>query len=205
MLTGALTGALTRVPVVTSDDAFTARLAQVLRAARQDRGLTTAALAQASGVSRGSVVKLERGDSQPSAALLGRLCGPLGLTLSELFARVETRTATGRLVRAASVQVGADPVSGHRRRSLSPSPEGPVQLTEIVLPPGAAVTYPARSYADLHQQVWVLEGELEVREGTEPHHLHPGDCLELGVPADCTFTNPGGVPARYLVVVARRR
>ena len=191
--------------IVTSDDtAFTARLAQVLRAARQARGLTTAALAQASGVSRGSVVKLERGDSQPSAALLGRLCGPLGLTLSELFARVEARTATGRLVRAASAPTWTDPVSGHRRRSLSPSPAGPVQLTEIVLPAGAAVTYPAQAYADLHQQVWVLEGTLDLLEGTDAHRLGPGDCLELGAPADCTFTNPGDTATRYLVVVARR-
>lgn len=191
--------------IVTADaDPFTTRLAEVLRTTRHARGLTTAALAQASGVSRGSVVKLERGDSQPSAALLGRLCGPLGLTLSELFARVEARTGTGRLLRAAAAPTWTDPATGHRRRSLSPSPAGPVQLTEILLPPSAAATYPAPAYAGLHQQVWVLDGELELREGDQRHRLGPGDCLELGLPADCTFTNPGEVAVRYLVAVARR-
>lgn len=191
--------------VARDDDPFTARLAEVLRSARLARGLTTAALAQTAGVSRGSVVKLERGDSQPSAALLGRLCGALGLTLSELFAQVEgPRTDAGRVVRAASTPTWTDPVTGHRRRSLSPSPGGPVQLTEIVLPAGAGVTYPARAYAGLHQQVWVLEGAVELREGSRRHLLEPGDCLELGDPADCTFTAAGGAPARYLVAVARR-
>jgi uncharacterized cupin superfamily protein len=80
-----------------------------------------------------------------------------------------------------------------------------VQLTEIDLPAGAGVTYPAQAYTDLHQQVWVLEGALELLEGTRRHLLHAGDCLELGPPADCTFTNPGDVPVRYLVAVARRR
>lgn len=183
---------------------LTARLAQVLRTARLARGLSTAALAQASGVSRASIVKLERADAQPSAALLARLCAPLGLTLSELFSRTEDTHPVRRVVRAADAPVWTDPATGHVRRSLSPAPDGPVQLTEIELPAGAATTYPAAAYVPIHQQVWVLAGRLDLHEGSEHHELAAGDCLELGPASDCTFSNPGTTPARYLVAVGRR-
>lgn len=185
-------------------DDLTAALARVLRTARLARGLSTAALAEASGVSRASIVKLERADAQPSAALLGRLCAPLGLTLSELFSRTEEARPARRLVRAADAPVWTDPATGHRRRSLSPAPDGPVQLTEIELPAGAAATYPAAAYVEIHQQVWVLAGRLELHEGDRRHDLAPGDCLEIGPASDCTFSNPGTTPTRYLVAVGRR-
>ncbi|MFB9377038.1 helix-turn-helix domain-containing protein [Kineococcus gynurae] len=187
------------------NDPLAARLAGALKAARLDRGLGTAALARAAGVSRGSVLKLEAGATQPSAALLGRVCAPLGLTLSELFARVEeTRADAGRLVRGVDAPVWTDPATGYRRRTLSPSPAGPVQLTEIRLPAGASVGYPAQAYVRLHQQVWVLEGTVALTEGSRTTTLGPGDCLELGPAADCTFANPGSTEARYLVVTAAR-
>ncbi|MEZ0493811.1 helix-turn-helix domain-containing protein [Kineococcus sp. TBRC 1896] len=190
---------------------FGARLARELRSARLDRRLSTAALAEASGVSRGAVLKVESGASQPSAALLGRLCGPLGLTLSELFARVEEPGRQDeRVVRGAEAPVWTDPASGYRRRSLSPA-GAHLELTEIELPAGAAVTYPAAAYARVHQQVWVLAGTLSLTEGTVEHVLAAGDCLTLGPAADCTFRAPAAEPGaepgartRYLVVTAPR-
>ncbi|WP_328292688.1 XRE family transcriptional regulator [Kineococcus sp. NBC_00420] len=192
------------LPIV-ADDELTPRLAEVLRSSRLSRGLSTAALAEGSGVSRASIVKLERAESQPSAALLGRLCPPLGLTLSELFARVERpREDSGRLLRAGQAPVWTDPASGYRRVSRSPLAGGPLQLTEIELPPGASITYPADAYRDIHQQVWVLAGDLELVEDGRRHELGAGDCLELGPAADCTFTNHRDRATRYLVAVARR-
>lgn len=181
---------------------FTARLARELRAARLRARLSTAALAEAAGVSRGAVLKVEGGTTQPSAALLGRLCGPMGLTLSTLFARVEGPDRQDeRVVRAAEAPVWTDPASGYRRRSLSPPGED-LEMTEIDLPAGAAVTYPAAAYARIHQQVWVLTGVLALTEGTSEHLLGAGDCLALGPAADCTFRAHGDGPARYLVVTA---
>ena len=70
-------------------DTFDTSLADAVRAARESNGLSVSSLAQTSGVSRAMIGKIERGQAQPTAALLGRLCGPLGLTLSELVARAE--------------------------------------------------------------------------------------------------------------------
>lgn len=147
--------------------------------------------------------KIERGDVQPTAALLAKLSGALGLTLSELIARAETDP--GRLSRLDDQPVWTDPATGYDRRAVSPRSGGPVELVEIVLPPGAEVSAPAESYAFIDQQIWVLDGHLRFVEGDEIHELDTGDCLELGPPRPCTFVNPTSNPVRYLVVVSKTR
>jgi transcriptional regulator with XRE-family HTH domain len=183
-------------------DSLAARLAATVRAARAARDLSVSALAERSGVSRAMIAKIERGEVQPTAALLGRLSGALGMTLSELIARSESDER--RLVRAADQPLWTDPDSGYRRRAVSPSVGGPLELVEVELPAGAEVALGADTYAFIHQQIWVLEGHLRFHEGNQVHELDAGDCLQLGPPAPCVFVNPTSHPCRYLVALARR-
>jgi transcriptional regulator with XRE-family HTH domain len=183
-------------------DELTPALASTLQAARAARGLSVGALAERSGVSRAMIGKVERGDAHPTAALLGRLSAALGMTLSELIADAEGTDR--RLVRAAEQPAWTDPASGYRRRAVSPPAGRPLELIEVELPAGAQVDYPADSYAFIHQQIWVLEGRLRFREGATDHELDTGDCLQLGPPAPCTFSNPTRAPCRYLVALTRR-
>lgn len=181
---------------------LSASLAATLHAARLARELSSNALAERSGVSRAMIGKIERGEAQPTAALLGRLSAALGMTLSELVARAEG--GDRRLVRAADQPTWTDPGTGYRRRAVSPATGGPLELVEVDLPAGAVVSYPADAYAFIHQQIWMLEGRLRFREGVTEHELHAGDCLQLGPPAPCSFINPTRDTCRYLVALARR-
>jgi transcriptional regulator with XRE-family HTH domain len=189
--------------VTAMSQALTSSLAASLSEARLAQGLSVSALAERSGVSRAMIAKVERAEAQPTAVLLGRLSAALGMTLSELVARAEQDDR--RLVRAADQPRWADPETGYERRAISPASGGPLELIEIELPAGARVSYPAESYTFIHQQIWVLQGRLAFREGTEEHDLRAGDCLQLGAPAACTFHNPGARPCRYLVALTRRR
>jgi transcriptional regulator with XRE-family HTH domain len=146
--------------------------------------------------------KLERCDASPTAALLGRISGALGMTLSTLLAD-EARPGA-RLVRRGEQGIWQDPQTGYRRRQVSPLSGLPVQLVEVELPAGAEVAFPASAYAFIGQLIWMLSGRLEFAEGSEVHQLRKGDCLELGPPADCVFRNRWSRPCRYLVVVARK-
>lgn len=151
------------------------------------------------------VGKIERGQAQPTAVLLGRLSAALGMTLSELVARAEQDAPDPRVVRVADQPTWTDPDTGYLRRAVSPGSGGPLELVEVILPPGARVTYPAEAYAFLHQQLWVLDGRLVFHEGDTVHELETGDCLQLGAPAPCTFVNPTAAPCRYLVALTRLR
>src|SRR3954447_23193566 len=124
-------------------------LATAVLDAREAQGLSASALAARSGVSRAMIAKIERAEAQPTAALLGRLSGALGLTLSELIARAEH--AGSRLARAQEQPVWTDPESGYSRRAVSPAAGGPLELVEVTLPPGAGGAYPAGTHAVLPQ------------------------------------------------------
>jgi len=121
--------------------------------------------------------------------------------MSELFTRVEG--APERLSRRADQPLWTDPETGYRRRTVSP-PGGHLQLVEVELPPGRSVSYPPDPFVHTHHQIWVLEGHLLFREGDVEHRLATGDCLELGPPQPCTYTNDGRSACRYLVALAKK-
>ena len=183
-------------------DALSTAIATTLQAARQVRGLSGGALADRSGVSRAMISKIERGETQPTAALLARLSAALGMTLSELVARAEQDQ--NRLARKENQPTWTDPDTGYTRRAVSPAAGGPLELVEVELPAGAEVAFPAETYVFVHQQIWVLAGRLTFREGTTDHRMGAGDCLQLGQPQACAFVNETDAPCRYLVALARR-
>ena len=177
-------------------------IARRLRDERTRRGWTLDDLAQRAGVSKAMLSKLERCEASPTAALLGRISGALGMTLSTLLAADHDPGA--RLVRHADQPTWRDPASGYLRRQVTPLSDLPVHLIEVEFPPGAEVAYPAAAFAFLRQAIWVLSGTLEFVEGAVLHRLRAGDCLELGLATDCAFRNPGRAPCRYLGAVVKR-
>jgi transcriptional regulator with XRE-family HTH domain len=200
-------------------DAMTA-FGERLRAERRVRGWPIERLAVASGVSRAMISKIERGESSPTAVVLGKLSAALELSVSELLApggAVDPRTRAGgagadpdgdpasrggAVRRAADTPQWRDPDSGYLRRQVS-TPRFPAAVTEVTLPPGARVPYPAGAYAFIAQLVWVLAGQLTLKDGPDEHSLAPGDTFELGEPRPREFRNDGAGDCRYLVVVTR--
>jgi transcriptional regulator with XRE-family HTH domain len=185
-----------------ADDSLTQTLAGSVRAQRERRSWSVAALAERSGVSRAMIAKIERGDAQPTAVLLARLAEAFGLSLSELIAAAENEQSR-RLVRRADQAVWVDPETGYRRRTLSPVTGGPLELSQIELPAGAEVSYAAGGYPVHRQQIVVLSGTLEVTEGATTQRLRRGDCLTLGPPEDRAYRAIGSSACRYLVAAAR--
>ena len=153
-------------------------------------GWSAGELAQRAGVSRAMIAKIEAAQSSPTAMLLGKLSGALGITMSTLLARAEANGRT-RLVRHEDQAIWRDPGSGYLRRQIFPTPGSvlPLDLVKVDLPPGAKIAFPASTYAFIRQLMWVLSGELVFVEGGVEHYLHAGDCLELGPPSDCRFEN----------------
>src|SRR5215510_2534410 len=79
-------------------DAVTAAVSRNVRSLRQARGWTLAALAARSGVSKGMVVELEQGRTNPSVATVDRLATALGVGLAQLLEvgeEPELRIVTG--------------------------------------------------------------------------------------------------------------
>ncbi|GEE00376.1 hypothetical protein nbrc107696_08220 [Gordonia spumicola] len=73
-----------------------AALAKALIAAREQAGLNQSQLAQASGLSRSAIVRLERGDASISSDRLWDLARALGTTPSQLYAAAEADEAAAQ-------------------------------------------------------------------------------------------------------------
>ena len=164
------------------------------------------------------ISKVERGESSPTAAVLGKLSAAFQLSVSELLAAPQEGAAGegpagevpaagqgasgGAVRRAADVPEWLDPETGYLRRQMS-QPRFPAAVTEVTLPPGARVAYPAGAYAVIASLVWVLSGELTLTDGPAVHVLAAGDAFSSGEPRPREFRNATPEDCRYAVVVAR--
>lgn len=174
-----------------------------VRALRAARGLTLEALADKAGVSRAMLSRIERGESNPTAQLLGRVCAGLDVTLSALFA--ETERAASPLSRRADQPVWRDPGSGYVRRVVTPPNCGAAaDIVDVEFPPGASVTMESSRTPALDQQIVLLAGRMDITVGDATHRLDAGDCLAMHLGQPVSFHNPGTKAAHYLVVVAQR-
>ncbi len=182
------------------------RIAERVRELRATRGLSLDALAGKSGVSRSMISLVERGESSPTAVVLEKLAGGLGVMLASLFdAPVAAAQAPGSPVARRDDQPQwRDPASGYLRRNVSPPgvPQ-PMQIVEVHFPPGERVAFETGGRdMRVYQQVWVLEGAIDITLGAERHRLREGDCLAMQLDRPTMFHNPARRPARYAVVIA---
>jgi transcriptional regulator with XRE-family HTH domain len=174
-------------------------IAQRLRELRDARGLSLAALAERSGVSKSNISLIERGESSATATVLDKLTAALGVTVASLFEK-PAQDAPSPVSRAQDQPVWTDPGSGYTRRNLSPGSYSPIQLVEVSFPAGQRVAYETGTReVDVHQQVWIIEGTMEVTVGGTLWTLETGDCLAMRIDQPIAFHNPGDKPARYLV------
>lgn len=183
------------------------RIAQRVRELRAARGLSLDALAAHCGISRSMISLIERGESSPTAVLLEKLATGLSVPLASLFDA--TQPTPEPVSRRADQVSWRDPHSGYVRKNVSPSGAigqdgcSPIQIVEVCFPPQARVAYETGvRQPQVHQQVWVLEGSIEVTVGDEAHRLDAGDCLALVLDRPVSFHNPTRKPARYAVVIA---
>ena len=196
---------LDNLSTMTEDGSINARIAQRVRGLRAARGLSLEALANASGISRSMISVVERGESSPTAVLLEKLSAGLGVPLASLF---EAPEASGEPVaRAKDQPTWRDPHSGYIRRNVSPSGTGsPLQVVEVLFPPRARVAYETGARDPVtHQQVWVLEGAIEITWGDDVFDLQQGDCLAMTLDRPTAFHNPHRKTARYAVVLTTPR
>jgi transcriptional regulator with XRE-family HTH domain len=177
-----------------------------VRDLRAAQSLSLDALASKSGVSRSMISLIERGESSPTAVVLEKLSAGLGVMLASLFDAppAAAQASSGPVARRDDQPQWQDPASGYLRRNVSPPgvPQ-PMQIVEVHFPPGRRVAFETGVRdTRVHQQVWVLEGVIDITLGVERHRLHEGDCLAMQLDRPTMFHNPTRKPARYAVVIA---
>jgi transcriptional regulator with XRE-family HTH domain len=176
-----------------------ARLAAGLRDERLAAGLSVRELAERSGVSKAMIARIESGGASPTASLLGRLCGGLGITLSTLMRSIDEPAST--TFRSAEQPAWQDPESGLVRTLVAPAlRETRVEIARLHLPAGAAVDYEFVPARPIRQHILMVDGHLRFTRGSDTTDLSPGDCLFAVIDRPTRLEAIGPTAADYLVI-----
>jgi transcriptional regulator with XRE-family HTH domain len=176
------------------------RLAQRLRSLRQERGWSLDVLAERSGVSRATLSRIENNEVSPTAAVTGRLCAALGLTIARLFSLVENEFKP--LVVRGEQLVWNDPRGQFSRRSVSPPATTlRAEVLECELEPGASLEFEAPARGGLEHHLVLLKGVLMMTLDDRRYDMKPGDCLRYQLAGPSRFQTPKSSGARYLLVI----
>lgn len=177
------------------------RIAERVRALREELGISLEALSTKCGVSRSMLSLIERAESSPTAVVLEKIATGLGISLAALF---DDKAAPPKPISHAGERVSwRDPESGYVRRNISPpNYPSPIQIVDVVMPAGSRVSYETAPDAGIHQQVWVQKGSIELTIGKTTHRLSEDDCLAMQLSEPITFHNRTRKAARYIVVLA---
>lgn len=179
------------------------RIGLRVRELRNQQGLSLDSLAERSGVSRSSISLIERAQSSPTAVVLDRLATGLEVSVASLFESTESPPSP--IVHATDQVLWTDPDSGYIRRTLSPAASAPIQLIEVSFPAGGRVAYEATPpEVEIHQQLWMVDGAMEITVDNTLWCLEVGDCLAMGRNIPLTFRNTTSKPARYIMAVTTR-
>jgi len=178
------------------------RIASRVRGLRTERRMTLETLASKSGVSRSMISLVERGESSATAVVLEKIAAGLNVSLATLFEH--SGGPVNPLSQPRDRTRWRDPQTGYVRRNISPPNfPSPVQIVEVDLPAGTNVAYESGAReVNIHQQIWIQEGRVEVTVGHVTYSLSPDDCLAMQLNEPIAFHNRSRKAARYIVVLA---
>lgn len=143
-----------------------------LRNARRGLGLTLAQVADASGVTKGFLSRVERDETSPSVATLVDLCEVLSLPVGALFAEPAVQVVRGDA--APRINLGGTGVLEHL---VSARGEPRIQIVRSTMEPGASGGEELYTIASEVEVVHVVSGALVMRFVDREITLEAGDSI----------------------------
>jgi transcriptional regulator with XRE-family HTH domain len=181
------------------EDASAAAIAAVLdqvgarlKRIRTQRGMTLTGVAEATGISKSTMSRLETGQRRPTLELLLSLSHAYRVALDDLVAappegdprlRLRPGRVKGRTVIPLTRQTGG------------------VQAWKIIIPTGNATPEP-RAH-DGHEWIYVLSGRMRFVLGDQDRVLGPGDVAAFDTTVPHWFGSTGDEPAEILSIFGR--
>ena len=146
--------------------------------------MTIAHVADATGLTKGFISRVERDETSPSVATLLMLCEVLSLPVGRLFEAPERDVV--RLADAPRINLGG---VGVAERLVSARSEPRVQMIRSTLDPGASGGPDLYTMSSETEVVHVLQGALLLRFATEEVALQAGDSLTFAGRDPHSWTN----------------
>jgi len=178
---------------------ITAAVARTLQALRADRGWSLDQLAARSGVSKGVLVALEQGRSNPNLATLARIGDAFGVPVT-LLVDLGGEPAIQISSPDTSRVLWRGPSGGTGTIIGATDPPWAVELWHWEVMPGETFGGDAHAPAT-REMVWVESGTLTLTVAGERHEILPGQCARFPASRPHRYENAGDQSVRLTMVV----
>ncbi|MFI6598058.1 helix-turn-helix domain-containing protein [Nonomuraea sp. NPDC050536] len=182
-------------------ETITQAIANNVRAQRSHRGLTLDALAARSGVSRGMLVQVEQGRTNPSVSTLTRIASALGVTVARLVEVSDVPVV--RIVDKSDV-VTFDQGAVQARLLVGADSPMILELWDWHLAPGEHHDGDAHP-PGTREMLTVLAGELTLTVYGKSHVVRTDDAVLFTADRPHRYANLGTEDLRLIMVVAEPR
>lgn len=177
------------------NDSATNKLAVggLIREQRKRLNMTLTALGERAGVTAGYLSQVERLQSVPSLATLGKIAKALDVRIEHFIAVPTADNAVTRRENRPRFTIGETSITYEKLGFEHPAN----QLSSLILnvPPGF---HSETVSHDGEEILYVLEGKLEQKIGDEQFVLHQGDSLHFRSGIPHSWANPFEEPARLV-------
>jgi transcriptional regulator with XRE-family HTH domain len=178
---------------------LTAVLARTLQALRAERGWSLDQLAARSGVSKGVLVSLEQGRSNPNLATLARIADAFGLPVTRLIdPPAEPSVRITGPSESRTLWQGASGSSG--TIIAATDPPWAAELWRWAVAPGESFGGDAHAPAT-RELAWVEEGTLTLTVAGVRYQVGPGQCARFSGGLPHSYANEGITAVRLTMVV----
>lgn len=178
---------------------ITAAVARNLKALRADRGWSLDQLAARSGVSKGVLVAVEQGRSNPNLATLARIGDAFGVPVT-LLVDVGGEPAVRVSNPDASRVLWRGPSGGTGTIIGATDPPWAVELWRWEVMPGETFGGDAHAPAT-REMTWVESGTLTLTIAAERYTVSTGQCARFAASRPHRYANEGEGPVRLTMVV----
>jgi transcriptional regulator with XRE-family HTH domain len=171
------TGLLARPKLKTADIGNIGRIGTRLRACRRQKNMTLDELAEATGLNKGFLSRIEKDAKAPSIATVIKLSRALDIPVARLFGE-QVADSDIHLVRTASHKPEEDPVHGYSFVPLSPAGNDRRNEAFLMTPPRhfSEATHAEHAGEEI---LYVISGRIEVKFVDRSIAMSPGDYLQF--------------------------
>jgi transcriptional regulator with XRE-family HTH domain len=172
-----------------------------LAALRQQRSLSLDELSRQAGVSKSMLSQIERGQANPTVAVVWRLATALGVPLGDLLGESRPSEPLLATVPAHATPLMTSPDGRCELRILGPIDlAGRFEWYLLAVQPGGSLDSQPHEPGS-REHLSVLVGSLEVHAGGEQTRLRAGETARYAVDVPHRIANPGKAAAQALLVV----
>lgn len=178
-------------------------LASRIQSLRHERMLSLDALAKLTGLSKGTVVALEKGKANPSIGVLCRLAAAFSFSVSDLLSNPANEASESPIERTTSKILWSSPKGSRAQLLVSTSGRTMFELWSWIIMPGEE--YQADGHSpNTRELISVAEGNVRIRVGTETLILNAGEGARLVTDQEHSYAAEGDLPARFTMAVLER-